>query len=34
MIGYFQPEFYKSKSQFKKEGIDINRWSNIDFSEE
>ena len=26
MIGYFQPEFYKSKSQLKKEGIDITKW--------
>jgi len=26
MIGYFQPEFYKSRSQLKKEGIDITKW--------
>ena len=27
MIGYFQPEFYKSKSQLKKEGVDITKWT-------
>ena len=26
MIGYFHPEFYKSKSQLNKEGIDITKW--------
>jgi len=34
VIGYFQPEFYKSKSQLKREGIDITKWSKIDYSEE
>ncbi|MFQ3343585.1 MAG: hypothetical protein ACKVI6_04480 [Candidatus Poseidoniales archaeon] len=32
MIGYFQPEFYKSKSQFNKEGIRTEKWSHTDFS--
>ncbi len=32
MVGYFQPEFYKSKSQFKKEGVNIDAWSSIDYS--
>lgn len=26
MIGYFQPEFFKSKSQLNKEGVDITKW--------